>query len=144
MKCIRCSTCVKVCPTSAIGFNPITEEKPSVDVSKCILCELCGSHCPTGAIAVLCNLPIRRLERHTINVNRDMCIGCSLCVEACKVALKGDHAPYIKDGLAYINETKCIGCGACAATCPAECIKVIKFYSPKVVAGRAEEVVVIP
>ena len=144
MKCIRCSTCVKVCPTLAITFDPIVNERPHVDISKCILCELCASHCPTGAIGVLCNLPVRRLERHTITIDQDTCIGCALCVDACKIALKGDQAPFIKEGLVYINEAKCIGCGACAAICPADCIKVLKFYSSKVVAGRAPEVVVIP
>jgi energy-converting hydrogenase B subunit K len=144
MKCIRCGTCVRVCPTDAIKFNPITDEKPTVDLNKCVLCELCGSHCPSMAIPVLWSLPARKLERYTISVDRNLCIGCSLCVDACKITLKGDHAPYLKDGLAYIDEKKCIGCGACATTCPAECIRVLKFYSPKVVKGRAEEVLMLP
>ncbi|MEJ5293101.1 MAG: 4Fe-4S binding protein [Candidatus Methanosuratincola sp.] len=142
--CIRCGTCSRVCPTEAISFNPITEKKPVVDVSKCILCEICASDCPKNAIPIRCSLPERKLVEHRIYVNRDMCIGCALCVEACKITLKGDHAPYLKDGLAYIDEKKCIGCGACATTCPAECIRVVKVYDTKYVSGRADDVVVFP
>ncbi|MBM5805838.1 MAG: 4Fe-4S dicluster domain-containing protein [Candidatus Verstraetearchaeota archaeon] len=142
--CIRCGTCAKVCPTNAIGFNPIIHAKPVVDTSRCILCELCASHCPVDAIPILYVLPPRKLERWTISINRDLCIGCSLCVDACKITLKGDHAPYLKGGLAYIVESKCIGCGACAVTCPTECIRVVKVYDRRRVGGRAEEVVVMP
>ena len=142
--CIRCGTCNRVCPTDAISFNPITDKKPVVDVAKCILCEICASDCPANAIPIKCNLPERKLEKHSISINQDQCIGCALCVDACKITLKGDHAPYLKDGLAYVDTAKCIGCGACAVTCPTECIRVVKVYSTKQVAGRADEVVVLP
>ncbi|MEM2057934.1 MAG: 4Fe-4S binding protein [Candidatus Methanomethylicaceae archaeon] len=142
--CIRCGTCVKVCPTDAIKFNPIIEKKPVVDVSKCILCELCASHCPVGAIPILNVLPTRELKQWSVYINRNLCIGCGLCVDACKITLKGDNAVYLKDGLAYVNNSKCIGCGACATTCPTDCIRVIKVYSTKKVSGYASEAVVIP
>jgi energy-converting hydrogenase B subunit K len=142
--CIRCGTCAKVCPTSATEFNPIIHAKPVVDTSKCILCELCASHCPVDAIPILYVLPPRKLERWMISINQELCIGCNLCVDACKITLKGDHAPYLKGGLAYVDESKCIGCGACAVTCPTECIRVVKVYDRRRVGGRAEEVVVMP
>ncbi len=144
MKCIRCGTCVRVCPKDAIKFNPITDEKPRVDVSKCILCELCASHCPVDAIPIRLTLPKRELVSHYININRNLCIGCGLCVEACKVSLGGDSAVSLKDKLAYVDTSKCEGCGACAETCPAECIRVVKVYSKERVAGKADEVVVFP
>lgn len=142
--CIRCGTCSKVCPTDAISFNPITQTKPVVDLTKCILCEICASDCPVNAIPIRCSLPERKLEKHAISINQNLCIGCGLCVDACKLTLKGDHAPSLKDGLAYIDTKKCIGCGACAFTCPTECIKVFKVYSSKDVYGRAEDTVVFP
>ncbi len=142
--CIRCGTCFKVCPTSAITFNPIIDIKPAVDLSKCILCELCASHCPASAIPILHVLPSRKLDRWSVSINRNLCIGCNLCVEACKITLKGDHAVYLNNGLAQVDDSKCIGCGACAMTCPTDCIRVVKVYSTKKVAGHASEVVVIP
>ncbi|MGQ9759647.1 MAG: 4Fe-4S binding protein [Candidatus Methanomethylicaceae archaeon] len=142
--CIRCGTCLKVCPTSAIAFNPIVDKRPVVDLSKCILCELCAAHCPVGAIPILNVLPSRELRSWSISINRSLCIGCNLCVDACKITLKGDHAISLNQGLAYVDESKCIGCGACATTCPTDCIRVAKVYSTKRVAGKAEEVVIIP
>ncbi|MDI9644076.1 MAG: 4Fe-4S binding protein [Candidatus Verstraetearchaeota archaeon] len=142
--CIRCGTCNLVCPEGAISFNPISDKKPIVDVSKCILCELCAASCPANAIPIRCSLPERRVVQHQIRVNREMCIGCSLCVDACKLVLKGDHAPYLKEGLAYIDEKKCIGCGACASICPTDCIRLVKVYDRNRVSGRASEVLVFP
>lgn len=142
--CIRCGTCSKVCPTFAITFDPTTMGKPVVDISKCILCEICAADCPANSIKIRCNLPERKLETHSIQINRNLCVGCDLCVDACKVALKGDPATYLKDGLAYVDEKRCIGCGACATTCPAECIRVVKIYDKKRVAGQASDVVILP
>ncbi|MEM0100678.1 MAG: 4Fe-4S binding protein [Candidatus Methanomethyliaceae archaeon] len=142
MKCIRCGTCVKICPVNAISFNPIIDEKPLVDIKKCILCELCASHCPTDAIPILYTLPKRELKYWSININRDLCIGCGLCIDACKISLRGNNAIYLNKGLAYVNEEKCIGCGACATTCPTDCIRLVKYYGSEKV--KAEEVVIIP
>jgi len=99
---------------------------------------------PVNAIKIRCNLPERKLERHSIKINQSLCVGCGLCVDACKITLKGEPAMSLKDGLAYVNETRCIGCGACATTCPAECIRVVKIYDKKRVAGQASDVVILP
>lgn len=41
-----CRECVEVCPTSAIGMQPL-----GVDLGACLFCGACQEACPTGAVA---------------------------------------------------------------------------------------------
>ncbi|MBN1978133.1 MAG: 4Fe-4S binding protein [Anaerolineae bacterium] len=43
--CIRCETCITVCPTAAISMNGTLE----TDTDACIVCCACVKACPTGA-----------------------------------------------------------------------------------------------
>ncbi|MBR2134166.1 MAG: 4Fe-4S binding protein [Eubacterium sp.] len=47
------------------------------DMSKCILCGLCARQCPAQSIEV------DRKENKTWSINRDTCIGCGACIDAC-------------------------------------------------------------
>ncbi|WP_084813692.1 indolepyruvate ferredoxin oxidoreductase subunit alpha [Desulfogranum japonicum] len=57
---------------------------------------------------------------YTLQVNRDLCIGCGLCGVVC---------PYpvfrLKRKAAVINVEQCIGCGACTNNCPTSAITVV-------------------
>lgn len=48
-KCIKCGTCINVCPMSVYKENE--EGGPTPDNSKCVNCGLCINMCPTGAIS---------------------------------------------------------------------------------------------
>ena len=52
-KCIKCGTCVKVCPVEgkAVNFKD-KKEPPIYDYSKCIRCFTCQEMCPEKAISV--------------------------------------------------------------------------------------------
>ena len=45
--CIKCKTCVKVCPTGAIN---VFENEIKIDLKRCIFCGNCTFYCPKGSI----------------------------------------------------------------------------------------------
>ena len=45
--CIKCGTCIKVCPTGAIS---IEENKFKINLRKCMFCGNCTYYCPVKAI----------------------------------------------------------------------------------------------
>lgn len=62
------------------------------------------------------------MKRNIISVDRDKCVGCGLCTNAChQGALK------IIDGKAtLISETYCDGLGMCLPNCPMGALKIIE------------------
>lgn len=105
MGCIQCADCTLGCPKKCLkivpGYTEPSAEKtvdsysqpipePSVeeekgattgkivnDISKCILCGLCARKCPNDAITV------DRTGEKTWSINRDECIQCGACIDAC-------------------------------------------------------------
>ena len=61
-------------------------------------------------------------EQHIIEVNKDLCIGCSLCKNDCPV-----NNIIIKDKKSVIKNQDCIKCGHCAAICPTGAITLTGF-----------------
>lgn len=57
-----------------------------------------------------------------IEVIREKCVGCGLCVKACAY-----DAISLIDSCAEINPDKCTLCGACVSACPFEAILIRKF-----------------
>ncbi|MDD5416551.1 MAG: 4Fe-4S binding protein [Candidatus Aenigmarchaeota archaeon] len=48
-KCLRCGTCVSVCPLLALNLE---ENGLEIDRTKCVLCAKCSKVCPVKAIKV--------------------------------------------------------------------------------------------
>ncbi|MDU2146574.1 MAG: nitroreductase family protein [Paeniclostridium sordellii] len=61
-------------------------------------------------------------KQHIIEVNKDLCIGCSLCKNDCPV-----NNIIIKDKKSVIKNQDCIKCGHCAAICPTGAITLTGF-----------------
>ena len=47
LNCIKCGTCMRVCPSGAIKIH---ENEFKIDLKKCIFCGNCSFYCPKNAI----------------------------------------------------------------------------------------------
>lgn len=112
MGCVQCENCVAGCPKKCLHIVPgytapsaektvdsfqqpikeapapsadatesdapaLTSGKIDNDMSKCILCGLCARQCPAECISV-------DRDAKTWTINRDDCMQCGACIDACK------------------------------------------------------------
>lgn len=142
--CLRCGSCIKVCPTQIlehnyrIGFGLLT---PVIKFnnSYCLEdCNLCSVVCPSGSITLFSIGAKKMLKIGQMVVNQDPCLlmklkECGICKPACPYNAI-DIVELTKNSLQMrpeINEVNCNGCGACASICPENCfiIKPVKEYA---------------
>lgn len=65
-----------------------------------------------------------------VDINKERCKGCDLCVVACPCDVLSLQPQDVNDrGYHYAftaHPEKCIGCAACATVCPDSCITVYR------------------
>ncbi len=65
-----------------------------------------------------------------VDIDREGCKGCGLCVAACPCDVLSLQTREVNDrGYLYAyarNQSVCIGCAACSAVCPDACIEVYR------------------
>jgi heterodisulfide reductase subunit A len=72
-----------------------------------------------------------KVEAIISSVNRELCVGCGLCEEACVYGALSLH-PW--RGIMTINEVLCKGCGACSVACPSKAITLGHFTQKQTLA----------
>ena len=119
--CLGLGTCKDVCKFDAIKIiNGIAV----IDEEKCVLCGKCMEVCPKGIIT---KKPLRQeivVECNSQDFGKSVkekcsvgCIGCGLCVKACKF-----DAIIFENKIAKIDYEKCVGCMECVKKCPTKVI----------------------
>lgn len=120
--CLGLGTCMDVCKFDAIT---IQDGVAIIDEEKCVLCGKCIEVCPKQLITkkpakqevtVECNS--REFGKSVKEKCSVGCIGCGLCVKACKF-----EAIEFENKIAKIIYDKCVGCMACVEKCPTKVIK---------------------
>ena len=166
-RCLRCSECMKACPTS--GLQPTLAEAGLEGLWTPVLrsrlgycdyaCHACGQVCPSGAIPPL-SLPRKREQVIGLAViDKDRCLPwaadtpCIVCQEMCPVpdkaiVLEGDRLVTRPDGgksriaRPKVVASRCIGCGICEYKCPVEGTSAIVIVptDPDIAGGGAPAV----
>jgi polyferredoxin len=152
-KCLRCSECMKVCPTN--GLQPMLAETgleglwtPGLvpRIGHCDYgCNACGQVCPSGAIPPLTLDQKRQAFIGTAVVNRDRCLPwasttpCIVCEEMCptpqksirleEVTVTNQAGERVTLQRPSVLRELCIGCGICESHCPLEGDSAIQIYS---------------
>ncbi|MDC9715361.1 MAG: electron transport complex subunit RsxB [Gammaproteobacteria bacterium] len=71
---------------------------------------------------------------HVVIVDENLCIGCTLCIQACPV----DAFVGASKVMTSVIEDECTGCDLCIPVCPVDCIYIkeiqptLRNYIPKV------------
>jgi ferredoxin-type protein NapF len=135
--CIRCGSCIKVCPTQILkqnermGFGLLT---PVVEFhgNYCLeTCNACSIVCPSGSITAFQIEEKKILKMGKIVVNEDTCLlmklrECGICKPACyykaiDIVEIGRNSLQM---MPLIKGSDCTGCGACIAVCPENCFQI--------------------
>jgi len=155
-RCLRCSECMKTCPTS--GLQPTLSEAGVEGIWTPVLrsrlgycdfaCNACGQVCPSGAIPLL---PLEQKRRQVIGlavIDEKRCLPwakatpCIVCQEMCPVPekaiiLEPEEEVTRADGSKVTLRkprmfgTRCIGCGICEFKCPVEGRSAIVIIPPQ-------------
>ncbi len=140
--CIRCGSCIKVCPTGIIQHYSSSENvlawmTPEITFDKGGYCKedcnLCGTVCPTGSISPFSIPAKKKLFIASIKIDLDKCLlsrqtECDRCRAVCSYNAI-DIVPTQKSLIMKpeVNPEACVGCGACVLICPEETIKMIRL-----------------
>ena len=120
-----------------LNFEPFekgfTSEEAIEEAMRCLSCGPCKSCKACVALELQSDIP-------KIEVNRELCSGCGVCVllcsyEAIKLEKAGDEAE------AVINDGRCKRCGVCVAACPSAAI-VPEHFSDEEIMAEIEGVLV--
>ena len=132
--CLRCSNCVRACPSRIIhqdtghaGVMGLLAPVILYEQKYCVEnCNSCTQVCPSGALQAL---DLKQKNKYVIGealVDASLCMlalgesDCDACMRACPfeaVRIFWDDEQYV--AFPVVDRNKCNGCGACEISCPA-------------------------
>jgi ferredoxin-type protein NapF len=141
--CVRCNSCVRVCPSKIIhpdtglaGIAGLLAPTVRYNTTYCLKeCNACTQTCPSGALQAS---NLEQKNRYVIGealVDGEICwltLGkkeCDACMRACPydaVRIHWDENQYV--AYPVIDQKKCNGCGACEVVCPTGEVKAIRVW----------------
>jgi ferredoxin len=151
-RCLRCSQCMKVCPTSGLqpvlfeaGLEGVWTPRLAPRLGQCDYgCNACGQVCPSGAIPPLDLDAKRQAVLGMAVVDRNRClpwasgVPCIVCEEMCptpqkairleEAAMIGAQGDPVVVQRPYVLLDLCIGCGICEYQCPMGGEAAIRVY----------------
>ena len=153
--CIRCSECIRTCPTSALqpavfdaGLEGVWTPLLIPRLGYCdYSCNACGLVCPVQAIPPLTLDEKRQEIIGKAYIDQDRCIAwadhgdCVVCEEMCPVPDKaiqleeaqvwGADQSTLTVKLPHVLRDRCIGCGICEYKCPVNGTAAIRVFVPE-------------
>ena len=146
-RCLRCSLCMNVCPTSGLqptlleaGLGGLWTPRLVPRLGYCDYgCNACGQICPSKAIPQLNLEDKRRAVIGVAVVDRNQCLPwayntpCIVCEEMCPISdkavkLQQEQVDEIELQKPYVVAELCIGCGICEQHCPVAGEAAIQVY----------------
>ncbi len=151
--CIRCSQCMKICPTTALqpalteaGLAGLWTPLVVPRVGYCDYgCTACGQVCPSGAIPLLALAEKRITVIGKASIDKNRClpwasgVPCIVCEEMCPTPQKSIRLEQaeVTDANGLVTSVQrpsvlrevCIGCGICEHQCPLEGVAAIRVYN---------------
>jgi polyferredoxin/formate hydrogenlyase subunit 6/NADH:ubiquinone oxidoreductase subunit I len=151
--CLRCSQCMKICPTTALqpafteaGLAGLWTPVMVPRVGYCDFgCTACGQVCPSGAIPLLALEDKRKAVIGKASIDKNRClpwasgIPCIVCEEMCPTPQKSIRLEQagVTDASGQVSTVQrpsvlrevCIGCGICEYQCPLEGMAAIRVFT---------------
>ncbi|MDI9370705.1 MAG: 4Fe-4S binding protein [Synergistaceae bacterium] len=109
-KCVMCGACMSAC--SKLWAKQDNPEMSRISVKNVTglpdirVCDQCG-----GCIAVCPTMALYRDKNGVVQIDREKCTSCLMCVEFCPYASMFFHAE-------IPSPFKCVACGVCVKACP--------------------------
>jgi Fe-S-cluster-containing hydrogenase component 2 len=122
-KCTGAMKCAPACAKQI--FKKEGEEYSAIRVAKVdgkwqfTICDQCGECilvCPTKAL--------QRNKAGIVQVKKDLCVGCFMCMGFCP------HAAMFRAPKA-VEPFKCLSCNACVKACPSGALKLVELDHSK-------------
>jgi len=71
------------------------------------------------------NVPVKERFRGRLDLNKDKCVGCKLCIKVCP-ANAISYLPESKK--VFIHHDRCCFCAQCTEICPPKCLAMSDVY----------------